>query len=421
MSRRIAITGLGVLSPIGSGYKDFWRELIAGKVGTGAIQAFDTSKFDAHNGGEVRDFEPAKYFQVLAPETCGRTTQLAVAAARMAVDDAGISGAAYAPERTGVCMGTTMGNQSIVEAENDRCMDRGPVPMAERAGAGSDGEEGGAEPPPLLVSHFVETYITAAVAQELAVEGPCHVIPTACAAGNYAIGWGADMIRDGLIDTAIVGGADAISRTTFAIFHRLGTIADDVCQPFDRNRTGMLVSEGAGALVLEDYEQALRRGANIYAELLGYGLACDAHHPTTPHPQGAGAQLSMRHALWEAGLDPEAVSYISAHGTGTRANDTSESQAVSKIFGERAEQLPVSSIKSMLGHTMGAASAIEAVACALAIYSGVVPPTVNYRERDPACLQAVVPNQALECSVEVALSNSFAFGGNISTIIMKRV
>ncbi|HLG76097.1 MAG TPA: beta-ketoacyl-[acyl-carrier-protein] synthase family protein [Ktedonobacteraceae bacterium] len=403
MTRRIVITGLGVLSPIGSGCTEFWQQLIAGTVGTGPIQAFDTSIFDAHNGGEVQHFDPAKYFSVLDPETCPRTTQLAVAAARMAVEDAEVLHADYALERIGVCMGTTMGNESVVEDENNRRIQNSPAL------------------PETLVSHYVQTFITSAIAQELAVEGPCHVIPTACAAGNYAIGWGMDMIQDGLIDVAIVGGADAISRGCFAVFHRLGAIADEVCQPFDRDRTGMLVSEGAGVLVLEDYGRAVKRGARIYAELLGYGLSCDAHHPTAPHPEGLGAQSSMLRALRESSLEPEAVSYISAHGTGTPANDASESLAVRKVFGARADQLPVSSIKSMLGHTMGAASAIEAVACALTIYSGTIPPTVNYRESDPACLQAVVPNHALDYPVEVAMSNSFAFGGNISTIVMKRV
>jgi 3-oxoacyl-[acyl-carrier-protein] synthase II len=403
MTQRIAITGLGVLSPIGNGYPRFWQALIAGTVGTGPIQAFDTSIFDAHVGGEVKDFDPTQYFQVLDPEICPRTTQLAVAAARMAVDDAEILQTGYQLERIGVCMGTTIGNESVIEDENSRRIHDGPAL------------------PEALVSHYVETYITSAIAQELAVEGPCHVIPTACAAGNYAIGWGMDMIQDGLVDVAIVGGADAISRGCFAVFHRLGGMAHELCQPFDRNRTGMLVSEGAGVLVLEDYDKAVARGAKIYAELLGYGLACDAHHPTAPHPNGIGAQASMQRALQEANLDTEAISYISAHGTGTHANDSSESLAVRKVFGEKADRLPTSSIKSMLGHTMGAASAIEAVACALTIYYGIIPPTVNYQESDPECLQEVVPNQAIEYPVEVVMSNSFAFGGNISTIVMKRV
>lgn len=403
MAQRIVITGLGVLSPIGNGHAAFWQTLIAGKVGTGPIQAFDTSIFDAHIGGEVQGFDPAEYFRVLDPETCGRTTQLAVAAARMAVDDAAVLSADYSPERIGVCIGTTMGNASIGEDENSRRIEGKPALSS------------------ALASHYPETYITSAIAQELAVEGPCHMIPTACAAGNYAIGWGMDMIRDGLVDVAIVGGGDALSRGCFAVFHRLGGMAHDVCQPFDRNRTGMLVSEGAGVLVLEDYDNAVRRGAKIYAELLGYGLACDAHHPTAPHPDGIGAQASMRRALEESSLNLEDISYISAHGTGTRANDSSESLAVRKVFGAQSDRLPISSIKSMLGHTMGAASAIEAIACALTIGAKIIPPTANYRESDPECLQAVVPNQALECPVEVAMSNSFAFGGNIATIVMKRV
>ncbi len=403
MAQRIVITGLGVLSPIGSGYREFWQALTAAKVGTGPIKIFDTSLFDAHIGGEVQDFEPANYFRVLDPALCARTTQLAVAAARMAVDDSELLSADYSPERIGVCMGTTMGNASIGEDENSRRI------------AGQTAQNA------TLVSHYTETYITAAIAQEMAAEGPCHMIPTACAAGNYAIGWGMDMIREGLVDVAIVGGADALSRGCFAVFHRLGGMAHEICQPFDRNRTGMLVSEGAGVIILEDYEKAVARGAHIYAELLGYGLACDAHHPTAPHPDGIGAQASMHRALEESALELDAISYISAHGTGTRANDSSESLAVRKVFGPLADQLPVSSIKSMLGHTMGAASAIEAVACSLIIGSNIIPPTANYQESDPECLQSVVPNQAIESPVEVAMSNSFAFGGNIATIVMKRV
>ncbi|HXR66395.1 MAG TPA: beta-ketoacyl synthase N-terminal-like domain-containing protein, partial [Ktedonobacteraceae bacterium] len=242
MAQRIVITGLGVLSPIGNEYTSFWQALISGQVGTGPIQAFDTSMFEAHVGGEVRNFEPAKYFHKLDPDLCGRTTQLAVAAARMAADDAGISETSYDPARIGVFMGTTMGNASVGEDENSRRIQGQPAGSAE------------------LASHYAETFITAAIAQELDIEGPCHVIPTACAAGNYAIGWGMDMIRDGLVDVAVVGGADALSRGCFAVFHRLGGMAREVCQPFDLKRTGMLVSEGAGVLILEDYENAVRRG-----------------------------------------------------------------------------------------------------------------------------------------------------------------
>lgn len=402
MVQRIVITGLGVLSPVGSGVPAFWQSLLAGKVGTGRIEAFDTSMFDSHIGGEVRDIDPACAFRVLEPAECARTTQLGVAAAWQAVNDAQVLQAGYDPERIGICMGTTMGNASIFEEINNYRIHQGPRPGA------------------ALVSHYGETYITAAIAQELGVEGPCHVIPTACAAGNYAIGWGMDMIRDQLIDVALVGGSDGLSRGCFTVFHRLGGIAHEICRPFDRDRTGMLVSEGAGVLVLEDYERAQARGAHIYAELLSYGLACDAYHPTAPHPDGLGAQASMHSALQEAQLAPEAVSYISAHGTGTRANDSSESLAVRKVFDAYADEIPVSSIKSMLGHTMGAASAIEAITCALAISEGIIPPTANYREPDPECLHNVVPDHARACPVEIAMSNAFAFGGNIATIVMRR-
>lgn len=403
MSRRIAITGLGVLSPIGIGHQEFWNNLIAGTVGTKKIKAFDTSIFDVHNGGEVDGFVPDQYFKVINPEVAGRTTQLAVAAARMAVEDAGLTGDSYEGERIGVCMGTTMGNQSVVEDDNDAQI------------------KGGSPLIPDLVSHYAEVYISAAVAEEMGAEGPISVVPTACAAGNYAISWGADLIRDGLVDVAIVGGADAISRGCFAVFHRLGAIAPEVCQPFDVNRKGMMVAEGAGCVILEDYDKAVARGAHIYAELLGYGLACDAHHPTAPHPEGLGAKGAMQRALVEAGIGADSVNYVSAHGTGTRANDSSESRSVRDVFGVRADELPTSSIKSMLGHTMGAASAIEAVTCALTIKHGVIPPTVNFKESDPDCLNQIVPNEAMSYPVEVALSNSFAFGGNISTIIMGRV
>ncbi|QKG83258.1 beta-ketoacyl-[acyl-carrier-protein] synthase family protein [Kroppenstedtia pulmonis] len=403
MSRRIAITGLGVLSPIGIGHRRFWQQLTAGTIGTGDIKKFDTSIFDFHKGGEVDHFEPEDYFRVLDPMRCGRTTQLAVAAARLASDDSGFDHSGYDSERVSICMGTTMGNQSVIEDHNDH-VTKGHTPLN-----------------PESVSHYSPVYITSAIAREIGAGGPSMVFPTACAAGNYAIGWGADLIKDGQADIAIVGGADAISRGCFAVFHRLGAIAPDVCQPFDANRKGMMVSEGAGAIVLEDYDAAVKRGATIYAELLGYGLACDAHHPTAPHPKGLGAQWAMRRALAEANLDEMEISYISAHGTGTRANDSSESFSVRNLLGDNADRIPVSSIKSMLGHTMGAASAIEAVACTLAIYYSVLPPTMNYQEPDLECLQNVVPNKAVSHPVNIALSNSFAFGGNISTIIMGSV
>ncbi|GFN29928.1 beta-ketoacyl-[acyl-carrier-protein] synthase family protein [Paenibacillus xylaniclasticus] len=400
MTKRIVITGLGVLSPIGSGKDAFWRGICDGTVGTGPVRTFDTRLFDVHNGGEVKDANPLDYVTKLDPSSIGRTTHLAIAAAKMAQSDAGWTGEEYESWRVGVCFGTTMGNSSIIE-------DNTNLLVSEQRRASHS-----------LWSNYPQHSISSSVAEELGLEGPSMVVPTACAAGNYAISWGKELIEDGLADAVIVGGSDAMSRACYTTFHRLGAIAPEICQPFDKGRKGMMVGEGAAALVLEDYERAAARGATIYAELLGYGLSCDAHHATAPHPEGLGAVLSMQRALQSAGVEPEQISYISAHGTGTKANDATESVAIRRMFGERADEVPISSIKAMMGHTMGAASAIEAVTCALAIAHGVLPPTMNYNEPDPECVSNVVPNAISRQPVRYALSNSFAFGGNISTILM---
>lgn len=401
MKRRIAITGLGLLTPIGSGHKIFLENLKNCIVGTSDIQSFDTSRYTTHKGGEVQDTDPRKYLQNLDPEETDRTTQLAVAAAHMAIKDARL-GEEYDPERVGVCMGTTLGNHLVIEHDHNLK------------------QQFAKEAPSPLIAHHPQGYISAAIAEEFGFEGPCLVVPTACAAGNYAISWGSDLIRNEQADMVIVGGSDGMSRLTYTIFNRLGAIAPEKCQPFDKNRKGMMVSEGAAALILEDWERAKQRGATIYAEFLGYGLSCDAHHPTAPHPEGLGAVEATRKALKDAGIKADDVSYISAHGTGTRANDTIESRAIREVFGERADRIAVSSIKSMLGHTMGAASAIEAVTCALALHHSIVPPTVNYEQPDPECITNVVPNRAITKPIDVAISNSFAFGGNISIIVMRR-
>ncbi|XXM71986.1 beta-ketoacyl-[acyl-carrier-protein] synthase family protein [Lysinibacillus sphaericus] len=401
MRKRIVITGLGVVSPIGKGHREFWNALVGGTVGTSEITAFDTSIFKVNRGGQINDFNPGDYFSSSNFEDKGRTTQLAVAAATMAYKDAGLGQAGYLPEDIGVCIGTTMGNTGILESSTDAYLEN-------EADQVSDA----------LISHFPNSYISGAVGEELNLEGPCITIPTACAAGNYAITYGRDLIEDGDVEVALVGGADGLSRACYTTFHRLGAIAPDICQPFDKNRKGMMVSEGSAVIVLEERDRAIARGATIYAELLGCGLSCDAHHPTAPHPQGLGAIAAMEKTLFDAGVEKESISYISAHGTGTKANDTIESLAIKEVFGEAADHIPVSSIKSMLGHTMGAASAIEAVTCALAIHNNLIPPTMNFKEPDMDCIKNVVPNHSIHGEVKYTLSNSFAFGGNISTILM---
>jgi 3-oxoacyl-[acyl-carrier-protein] synthase II len=391
--RRVVITGIGLWTPIGAGKQVFWSELIKGSCGIAPVTSFDTSAFPVHLGAEVKRFQPDRYVQRRPPESMGRGSQLAIAAAKMAVEDSGIELASYDRSRVGVSMGTTSGEPQIVEQYNDA-----------RKAHGLD-----------------------AVPKELApkypchvIQGPCLMIPTACAAGNYAIGYGFDLIRAGRTDLMLAGGADPFSRITYMGFARLGAIAPERCQPFDKNRKGMVPGEGAAVIVLEPLENARARGAKIYAEVLGYGVSCDSHHMTAAHPQGDGAMRAMSMAMSQSGVTIDDIDYISAHGTGTPTNDRVESLAVRRLFGRRADHIPMSSIKSMIGHTMGAASAIEAVACALAIDTGIAPPTINYQEPDPDCDLDYVANEARRIDPRVVLNNAYAFGGNNASLCIAR-
>ena len=401
--RRVAVTGIGAVTPAGTGRETFWKALLEGKTGIGTVTSFDSTPYPVHIGGEVRDFVPEKFLRRLNPETTGRASQFAAAAASMALADAGIDLAGRNRKRVGVSMGTTSGEPLFVEQYNN-------IRKA----------EGEAAIPgdifPRYPCHVIPTH----VAIELDVHGPCMMIPTACAAGNYAIGYGFDLIRTGRADLMLAGGADAFSRITYMGFARLGAIAPVKCQPFDKNRKGMVPGEGAGMLVLEPLDAAQARGAHIYAEVLGYGVSCDSHHMTAAHPQGDGAIRAMQVAMRESGVGTDAVDYISAHGTGTPTNDRVETLAVRTLFGDRAGKVPISSIKSMLGHTMGAASAIEAAACAMALDTGWVPPTINYEEPDPECDLDYVPNQARKTDPRVVLNNAYAFGGNNASLCLTR-
>ncbi len=321
----------------------------------------------------------------------------------MALADSGVELRQYNPRRIGVSMGTTSGEPLFIERYND-------IRKAEGLEA-IPGE---------MVQKYPCNVIPSNIAIEFELNGPCLMIPTACAAGNYAIGYGFDLIRTGKADLMLAGGADAFSRITYMGFARLGAIAKERCQPFDKNRQGMVPGEGAAVLMLEPLDAALARGSKIYAEVLGYGLSCDSHHMTAAHPQGDGAVRAMAMAMKESRVGIEEIDYISAHGTGTPTNDRAESIAVKNLFGERAKKVPMSSIKSMLGHTMGAASAIEAVACALALHTGSIPPTINYEEQDPECDLDYVPNHARETHPRVVLNNAYAFGGNNASLCLAR-
>jgi 3-oxoacyl-[acyl-carrier-protein] synthase II len=395
--RRVVVTGIGVISPIGSGRQRFWDALLDGQSGIGPVTGFDTSAFPVHIGAEVRDFAPGEYLRKLGPECIGRTSQLAVAAARLALEDAGVE----AGGRGGVSIGTTSGEPQFVEQFNDM----------RKASTAAPAE---------IFPRYSCSAISAHIAIEFDLHGPCLTIPTACAAGNHAIGHGFDMIRMGRVDTMLTGGADAFSRIPYMGFARLGAIAPDRCQPFDRNRKGMVPGEGAAILVLESLDRATERGAKIYAEVLGYGLSCDSHHMTASHPEGDGAMRAMVAAMKESGVTTSDIDYISAHGTGTPTNDRVESIAVGRLFGERARSVPMSSIKSMVGHTMGAASAIEAAACAMALDTGWIPPTINWEEADPDFDLDYVPNQARQTNPRLVLNNAYAFGGNNASLCLRR-
>lgn len=392
---RIVVTGLGLVTPIGTGREAFWRAALDGQSGIRDVRAFDTSAFSVHRGAEVIDFRPDDHLRTVDPHSVGRCSQLAIAATRLALEDAGVKPGAYAPDRVAVLMGTTMGESGVIEAADKAWVDHGPDAID-----------------PQLMSRYPSHVVPANVAREFGFRGPNLMLPAACAAGNHAIAYGMALLLSGRADMVVAGGADCFSRLAFTGFARLAAIAADTCRPFSRTRKGIIVGEGAGVLILETEASAHRRGTPGQAVLLGCGLSCDAHHMTAAHPEGIGTASAMTQALAQAGLPPNEVDYISAHGTGTPTNDRVETLAVRRVFGDAASRVPMSSVKSMIGHTMGAASAIEAAVCVMAITSGVMPPTVNLDEPDPECDLDYVPHTARRAEVGVALNNSAAFGGN---------
>lgn len=402
--RRVVITGLGPVTPVGTGRDEFWTSILAARTGFGPVQRFDTSAFRSHAGAEVKNFDFTRFANHSeADRPIGKASQFAIAASELAVQDAGLNIEAADRARMGVAVGTTAGEIQVLENANDIRHQYGQE----------------AVPAETLRWHPVNN-IPSNIAIHFGLQGFNMMIPTACAAGNYAIGYAADLISLGRIDYMLAGGSDPFSRVAFTGFIRLGAVAPEVCQPFDKNRQGMMVGEGSGVVLLESLESALERGATIYAEVLGYGLSCDGHHMTQPHPEGAGVVQAMEKALSAAGVAPDEVAYINAHGTGTEANDKAETIAIKRVMGEHAKKIMVSSTKSMIGHTMGAAGALEAIACCLAVQNDVAPPTANYETPDPECDLDCVPNKPREAKIEIALNNAYAFGGNNSSLVLRK-
>jgi 3-oxoacyl-[acyl-carrier-protein] synthase II len=389
------VTGLGVVSSIGTGATEFAEGLRAGRSGARPIGRFDTTGFAYANGCEVVGFEPARWLRHLAAEEVGRAAQFSVAAARMAVADAGIAAARLAGERGVISIGTTDGGSDSGERIAEARVRSTPVD-------------------PMLAARTPAGALPVAVARELELSNvDVSTIATACAAGNYAIGTGFDAVATGEAGYALCGGADAMCRMTFTGFYRLGAVDPVACRPFDKDRHGILTGEGAAVLVLEPLDAALARGARVYAEVLGYGLNCDAFHQVAPDRDSVARCMTL--ALANAGVRPSEVDLISAHGTGTRANDLTECGAIREVFG--ADPPRTVSMKSMLGHTMGAASALAAAGCALAIGAGFIPPTINHRETDPECGVDCVPNVAVPADLRVVQNNALAFGGNNAVVL----
>jgi len=401
MNKRIVVTGMGVVSSIGTGKDAFWKNLIAGKSGISKVEAFDTKEQFTHNGGEIKDFRPEDFVHKNRVKYMARASLLGIAATKLALKDAKLDEKEVSKITSAVCMGTTSGESTEIEHMDHSWVNKGHGHINR-----------------LSVIRYPENNIPSDIALEFKLKGLNVIFTTACAAGNYAIGYGYDLLKLGKVDMVVAGGTDAFSYVSFTGFNQLGAVAPEKCQPFDKNRRGMIPGEGSGVMIMETLDHARHRKAPIYTEILGYGLSCDAFHMT--NPQAEGIARCMKNALLNSGIKPNEVNYICAHGTGTKFNDRAESHAVKMIFGDIYKQIPVSSVKSMLGHTMGAASAIEAIACCMAVNNDIIPPTINYETPDPECDIDCVPNHARKTKVNIALNNGFAFGGNNSCLALRK-
>ncbi len=411
MERRVVITGLGVVSPVGNGKEEFWNNLLAGKPGVGPITQFDATDFPVKIAGEVKDFDPV----ALAGDRktvrhMDRYTQFAVAAAKMAVADAKLDMTKENPDMAGTLIGTGIGGIHVMEDTILQIEKRGPGKVN-----------------PFAIPMMIANMASGQVSITLGLRGPVLTDVTACASGTNSIGLAARLIKYGDADIMIAGGAEAaVSKAPMAGFAAMKALSSRDCPPeeascpFDAGRDGFVLGEGSGVLVLEELEHAKKRGAHIYAELAGYGSNGDAYHITAPRPGGELAYLCMEKALKDAHTKPEEVDYINAHGTSTHLNDLNETSAIKALLGKHAYEIPVNSTKSMTGHLLGAAGAIEAVVCALSIENNKVHPTINLKERDPECDLDYVTEGARDVKINVAMSNSFGFGGHNAVIVMRR-
>jgi 3-oxoacyl-[acyl-carrier-protein] synthase II len=410
--RRVVVTGMGLVCPVGIGVEESWKALVAGKSGIGPVTQFDASTFPTRVAGEVKGFEPEQFMDRKEARRNDRFIQFALAAGDMAVKDAGLDFDREDPERIGAIVGSGMGGLNTIEDTHKTLLERGVRKVS-----------------PFFIPAIIINLGAGQLALRYGLKGPNFSPVSACATGNHSIGDAIMYIERGMADVMLAGGTEAtitsLGLAGFCAARAMSERNDEpekASRPFDKGRDGFVAAEGAGILVLEEYEHARRRGARIYAEACGYGASCDANHVTSPAPEGEGGQRAMRMALADAGLAPEQVGYVNTHGTSTPQGDIAECQAIRKVFGTWADQgLLVSSTKSMTGHMLGAAGGAEAVISVKVLQEGVVPPTVNVEEQDPECRLDVVPNAARPAKVQAVLSNSFGFGGTNAVVAFRKV
>lgn len=406
--RRVVVTGMGVISPCGNDKDSFWESMVNGKGGIDRITRFDAAQFPSQMAGEVKGFDASQFLDFKELKRSFLFSQYAVAAAKMAVEDAGIALGDKDPYRIGTLLGTALPGMDFAEAQHKLFLNKGLKKVS-----------------PYIAGALFPGSPSSEVAMELKVRGASLTLSTGCPSATDAVVLAFEKIRRGELDMAIAGGTESpVTPFCLAMFCVIKSLSrrnhepTKACRPFDRERDGFVLSEGAGVVILEELEYALRRGAYIYAELLGYGITCDAYHMTRPDPSGQHAAEAMRKALQSANLEPETVDYINAHGSSTPLNDKTETRIIKEVFGERAYRIPISSTKSMTGHALGAVAAFELIASALAIDRGIVPPTINYENFDPECDLDYVPNVSRRADIRVALSNSSGFGGKNTTLVI---
>ncbi len=408
MTRRVVVTGMGTVNPIAMNVPDYWKGLLAGTSGIAPITQFDTTAFKVHFGGEVKDWQPEKHLPSKLARHLDRFAQFAMVAARQAIDECGIAFDKEDPFRCGSMVGSGIGGMNEFQDQYGRCLEGGPGRIN-----------------PFTIPKMIANSASGIISIEFGLMGPNTAVSTACSSAGHAISDAYHAIKWDLADVMVTGGSEAAITTlglgAFIACKALSNRNDApqlASRPFDRDRDGFVLSEGAGIVVIEEYEHARKRGANIYGEVLGIGNTADAFHITAPHEDGVGAARSMQMSLKMAGLNPDDVQYINAHGTSTQLGDAAETKAIKKVFGEHSNKLQVSSTKSMLGHLLGASGGVEFIACALTLKKGVIHPTINLHTPDPACDLDYVPNQPRESRVKHCLSNSFGFGGHNSSIVM---